>query len=83
MGRQSASKKKDTSKAWAAKGTKASAAPSKSTKAGSTDAQKPRPKPKPAYEAAAAAGDDVNDHNGLTEISSSHKTQFLPAKECL
>jgi hypothetical protein len=57
MGRQSASKKKDTSKAWAAKGTKASAAASKSAKAGSTDSQKPRPKPKPAYKAAAAVGD--------------------------
>jgi len=57
MGRQSASKKKDTSKARAAKGTKALAVLSKSPKVGSTDAQRPRPKPKPAYKAAAAAGD--------------------------
>ncbi|KIM79236.1 hypothetical protein PILCRDRAFT_10393 [Piloderma croceum F 1598] len=52
-----ASKKKDTSKPQAAKGTKASAAASKSAKVGSADSQKPRPKPKPAYKAETAAGD--------------------------
>src|SRR5882762_5390838 len=57
MGRQPASKKKDTSKAQAAKKTKPSAVTSKSAKAGSADPHKPRPKPKPAYKGVAAAGD--------------------------